>query len=206
MPEFRSDKGMIRGDVDVKSATNAPIACVKWLDNKSVHIISSCDSGMSTTNVTRRKKGQSDKINIKCPTVVKSYNENMDGVDKHDRLKVAYEVDRRSKTRFYLCIIFDMMDQLLVNANILYNSLDKVQKMSSREFRLHVVRALCEESKCRKRSTKVCDTQAQRKTGYRPTIWNRQRYPICQPTVTVEDVLYAKLKSLTEKQGLNVAM
>ena len=163
MPEFRSDKGMIRGDIDIKSATNATIACVKWLDNTSVHIISSFDSGMTTTNVTCRKKGQSDKINIKCPTVVKSYNENMGGVDKYDRLKVAYEVDRRSKTRFYLRIIFDMMDQLLVNANILYNSLDKVQKMSSREFRLHVVRALCEESKCRKRSTKVCDTQAHKK-------------------------------------------
>ena len=45
----------------------------------------------------------------------------MGGVDKHDRLKVAYEVDRRSKTRFYIRIAFDMMDQLLVNANILYN-------------------------------------------------------------------------------------
>ena len=42
----------------------------------------------------------------------------MGGVDRHDRLKVAYEVDRRSKPRFYLRIVFDMFDQLLVNANI----------------------------------------------------------------------------------------
>ena len=49
-----------------------------------------------------------------------------------------------------------MFDQLLVNATILYNSLH-VQKMPSREFRLNVIKALCEESKCRKRSTKVFD-------------------------------------------------
>ena len=111
---------------------------------------------MSFTNVKRRKKGQSNKVSIKCPTLIKTYNENMGGVDRHDRLKVAYEVDRRSKTRFYLPIVFDMFDQLLVNANILYNSLH-VQKMPSHEFRLNVINALCEEYKGRKRLTKVFD-------------------------------------------------
>ena len=80
----------------------------------------------------------------------------MGGVDRHNRLKVAYEVDRRSKTRFYLQILFDMFDQLLVNANILYNSLH-FQKMPSCEFRLNVIKALCVECKCRKRLTKVFD-------------------------------------------------
>ena len=49
-----------------------------------------------------------------------------------------------------------MFDQLLVNANILYNSLH-FQKMPSREFRLNVIKALREESKGRKRSTKIFD-------------------------------------------------
>ena len=80
----------------------------------------------------------------------------MAGVDKQECLKVVYEVDR-SKTRFYLRIAFDMMDQLLVNANILYNSIDGFQKMASREFRLEVAKALCEGSKNRKRSIKVMD-------------------------------------------------
>ena len=156
MPEFRNDKDMAKGDIEVKNATNAPIICVKWVDNKSVHLISSCDNGMSFMNVKRRRKGQSNKIAIKCPTLIKTYNENMGGVDRHDRLKVAYEVDRRSKTRFYLRIVFDMFNQLLVNANILYNSLH-FQKMPSREFQLNVIKALCEESKGRKLPTKVFD-------------------------------------------------
>ena len=108
--------------------------------------------GMSFTNVKRRKKGPSNKIAIKCPTLIKTY-ENMGGIDRHYRLKVAYEVDRRSKTRFYLRIVFNMFDQLLANANILYNSLH-FQKIP---FRLNVIKALCEESKGRKRSTKVFD-------------------------------------------------
>ena len=57
-----------------------------------------------------RLKGQANKIAIKCPTVVHSYNQKMGGLDKHDRFKVAYEVDKRSKSRFYLRIIFNMMD------------------------------------------------------------------------------------------------
>ena len=79
---------MARGDIEVKNETNASILCVKWVDNKSVHLISSYDNGMSFTNVKRRKKGQSNKIAIKCPTIIKTYNENMGGVDRHDRLKV----------------------------------------------------------------------------------------------------------------------
>ena len=46
-----------------------------------------------------------------------------------------------------------MFDELLVNANILYNSLH-FQKMPSREFPLDVIKAL---SKGRKRLTKVFD-------------------------------------------------
>ena len=30
MPEFKSDKDMSRGDMDIKSAKNVPIMCVKW--------------------------------------------------------------------------------------------------------------------------------------------------------------------------------
>ena len=120
---------------------HAPIICVMWVDNKSVHLISSYDNGMSFTNVKRREKGQSNKIAIKCPTIIKTYNENMGGVDRHGLLKVAHEVDRRSKTRFYLQIVFDMFDQRLVNSNILYNSLH-IQKMPSPEFRLNVIKAL----------------------------------------------------------------
>ena len=97
---------MARGDIEVKNATNAPIICVKWVDNKSAHLISSCDNGMSFTNVKRRKKGQSNKIAIKCPTLIKTYNENMGGIDRHDRLKVAYEVDRRNQNSILLANCF----------------------------------------------------------------------------------------------------
>ena len=49
MLEFRNDNLMSRGDIDVKSASNAPITSVKWVDNKGVHLLSSCDNGISTT-------------------------------------------------------------------------------------------------------------------------------------------------------------
>ena len=107
------------------------------VDNKCVHLLSSCNDGHATANVFRRVKGRAEKIAVQCSTVVQSYNKKMGGVDKHDRFKVAYEIDRRSQSRFYLRIVFDMFAQLLVNAAILYNSIDGVRRISNQEFRLH---------------------------------------------------------------------
>ena len=58
MPEFRNDKDMARGDIEVKNATNAPIICVKWVDNKSVHLISSCDDVFYECKTEREKVNQ----------------------------------------------------------------------------------------------------------------------------------------------------
>ena len=159
MPEFKSDKDMSRGDMDIKSAKNVPIMCIKWVDNKCVHLLSSCNDSHATANVLHRVKGRAEKIAVQCPTVVQSYNKNMGGVDKHDRFKVAYEIDRRSQSRFYLRIVFDMFDQLLVNAAILYNSIDGVRKISNQEFRLHICRALCKDAFPRKRAIKFSEKQ-----------------------------------------------
>ena len=44
----------------------------------------------------------------------------MNGVDIHDQLKTAYEIDRKSKFRYYLRIFFDLMDSCVVNAHVIY--------------------------------------------------------------------------------------
>ena len=63
---------MSRGDMDIKSAKNVSIMCVKWVDNKCVHLLSSCDDGHATANVLRRVKGRAQKIAVQFPTVVQS--------------------------------------------------------------------------------------------------------------------------------------
>ena len=47
-------------------------------------------------------KRSKDKVKVTCPTVIHEYNQLMGGADLSDQMKVTYEVDRRSKFRFYL--------------------------------------------------------------------------------------------------------
>ena len=61
--------------------------------------------------------------------------------------------------------------------------------MSSREFRLNVIKVLCEESKCRKRSTKVFDApnkkvrvnspHLEQVTSHLPLVWENSNHRRC---------------------------
>ena len=62
-------------------------------------------------------KGSASKITIKF------YNSKMGGVDLMDQLKSVYQLDRRLKVRFYLCLFFDLFDLALVNSFLVYKSL-----------------------------------------------------------------------------------
>ena len=67
------------------------------------------------------KKRICDKICFSCPTVVKLYNNDMDGVDLMDQRTAAYRLDRNSSIRFYLRIFFDLLDIVCVNSFLVYN-------------------------------------------------------------------------------------
>ena len=56
---------------------------VKWLDAKSLMMISTIDGGSpkNTVNVNRRQKGQKGKVDVKAPAMVQRYNKCMRGTD-----------------------------------------------------------------------------------------------------------------------------
>ena len=56
--------------------------------------------------------------------VIREYNTYMRVVDLCDQMKVSYEVDKRSKFRFYLGVFLDFLDISVVNSKIVY---DKIQ-------------------------------------------------------------------------------
>ena len=48
----------------------------------------------------------------------------MGGVDIMDKTTAAYRLHCKSKYRFYLRMVFDLIDAVLVNSNIVYTKLD----------------------------------------------------------------------------------
>ena len=114
MPKMMDDKHMKRGDCEFLFSGNT-MAC-KWMDNRSVLLLSSALEGMNDIlSFQRREKGS--KTNL-APSLkpVKLYNSNMGGVDLMDH--AAYRLERKSSVRFYL---FDLMDIACVNSYLIYN-------------------------------------------------------------------------------------
>ena len=100
MPNLKTDKQMKRGEHDWLACDT--ISATKWMDKQSVILLSNYHNPSVVQEINRRVKGSKEKMKVSCPTVIREYNMYMGGVDLCDQVKVSYEVDRRSKVRFYL--------------------------------------------------------------------------------------------------------
>ena len=84
MPQnLPEDKSMQRGDSAGVCANG--LSAVKWMDTRSVILLSNFHCPNAISNVTRREKRSSQIIRLSCPVVVSDYNSHMGGVDLTDR-------------------------------------------------------------------------------------------------------------------------
>ena len=69
----------------------------------------------------------------------------MGGVDLMDQKKVTYQFDRRSKYKYYLCLVHDIIDIAINNAGIVFNHLNKdSEQLDQKTYRRIVVCCLIE--------------------------------------------------------------
>ena len=67
------------------------------------------------------KNDQRQKSKYLAQTLSKCTKKGMDGVDLTDKKATAYHLDAKSTIRFYLRIMFDLMDVAYANSYIVYN-------------------------------------------------------------------------------------
>ena len=95
----------------------------KWMDNRSVLLLSSALEGMNDIlSVQRRGKSSKTKSLVPCPKVVKPDNSGMGGFDLMDQRTTAYHLDWKLFVRFYLYIFFYLMDIACINSYLIYNT------------------------------------------------------------------------------------
>lgn len=179
--QFISDKDLKnkgRGAYDTQiDGNNAIIGC-KWFDNKFVHLFSNYMGTEPTNEVQRWSTTSKSKIIVQRPAIVKEYNSFMGNVDLHDMLVELYRTDIRSK-RFYLRIIFHLVDMAVVNSWLLYRRHCSQLNIKKYEtlliFKLDLAHALIMsgENKVKKRgkpknSEKILPPQKKYKTSGRP--------------------------------------
>ena len=141
LPDFIADKQIKRSDIECYVHGKEGIATVQWMDNRSVHMITSADSCHLTTTVKRRQQGTSEKLSVVCSEIIKTYNYNLGGVDKSDQMIATRNWDRKVPGKLYLRIHFDYLEQAMVNAKIAYEA--NVQPgISAKDFRIALVTGL----------------------------------------------------------------
>ena len=70
-------------------------------------------------------KKSSLKEFVFCLVVVKQYNEYIGVMDIMNQKKVTYQFDHRSRIKYYLRVVFDIIDIAINNAAIVYNKIKK---------------------------------------------------------------------------------
>ena len=96
MAVMPNDSNMKRGDIEFQFSEN--IAVVKWFDNCAVTLVGTALEGCDQiSSVSRRAKGQSSKVTVPCPKMVKDYNSTMGVVDLLDQKTAVYLEQIRSQ-------------------------------------------------------------------------------------------------------------
>ena len=117
-----------------------PVA-LRWKHSKVVMLLTNCMDPSKLTSVERRQKGTSERLKVPCPTIIKEYNSQMNGVDIDDQLKTSYEIDGKSRFWYHLRIFFNLMDSVVVNTHSIYKK--KVNaKMSLHNFKIILAESL----------------------------------------------------------------
>ena len=138
-----------RGSMDHRVAeVNGVELCVtRWFDNSTVNVLSTLHGCDPINPVQRWSKKEKKYVQVTQPEVVRQYNLHMGGVDLMDMLLSLYRINVRSQ-KYYIKIIFHLIDLSLVNAWLLYRrhcsqlSVPKRDTMSLLLFRINVAQAL----------------------------------------------------------------
>ena len=102
-----------RGSTSFKTDANSGIMLLRWFDNRSVQLTSTCGT------VKRWEPNSKKHVQVPCPAIVKEYNAGMGGVDLVDMVISLYRSLMKCK-RWYLKVLVHCVDICKVNGWLLY--------------------------------------------------------------------------------------
>lgn len=130
-----------RGSCDYRIDEDNSVLLCEWFDNKVVTVASNT-FGVNPTHVVKRyDRKTKSHTHIPCPALIKSYNENMGGVDKCDMLLALYRNTMKSK-KWYKRVFFHLLDLSVTNSWLLYKAGKEECTMQLAQFKLDVARGL----------------------------------------------------------------
>ena len=108
-----------RGSSEVKVREDGKLAITMWLDNKPVLMMSTCHYDKNHDECERWSKKDKRYEKVRRPEVIKTYNQNMGGVDLTDRMLSVCPSRNRTK-KWTIRVMSHLFDLAVVNAWLQY--------------------------------------------------------------------------------------
>lgn len=121
LPSNKEMKKSERGSYQYKSSRAEEIVVCKWHDNSVVTVASNAAKVMPTNKIKRFSQKEKKHVKVNQPAIIKTYNENMGGVDRSDQNIGLYRTSIRGK-KWYFSLISHCLDMALHNAWQLYRA------------------------------------------------------------------------------------
>jgi hypothetical protein len=138
-----------RGSWDELVSTDGNLACIKWMDNRSVIMLSSLAGSKPSDSIQRWCRKLKNYVSVSRPAVIKEYNESMGGVDVCDQLISLYRIDMKTR-KWPVKVIFHFVNLTIVNSWLEYRK-QKVEEgekfMDLLDFSLHIAVSLLKGAK-----------------------------------------------------------
>ncbi|KAG5869859.1 hypothetical protein JTB14_005386 [Gonioctena quinquepunctata] len=141
-PEFKKDRHMKRGESEEFVRSDKKLCLTKWMDNKSVLMLSNASGVEPQSSVKRWDKIRRERVEVTCPKVVSIYNKKMGGVDLADQMIEYYRSFFKTK-KWSFKVILHLFDLAVVNSCMEYRN-----DFSTRPWRVFDV-GIEEASDCR---------------------------------------------------------
>ncbi|XP_055005274.1 piggyBac transposable element-derived protein 3-like [Boleophthalmus pectinirostris] len=119
LAEEKELKKQGRGSFDFRVSQEHNICAVRWYDNRSVTLLSTFDGPNPVDKVARWNKSTKSFTEVRRPSIVKTYNKFMGGIDLLDSFTAKYKFHMRSK-RWYMYIFWHTIIIAVVNAWLQY--------------------------------------------------------------------------------------
>ncbi|GFQ82561.1 piggyBac transposable element-derived protein 3 [Trichonephila clavata] len=116
---FPKDTCMERGSSVSRRREDRKACLVKWKDKKSVLLLSSAFCIKPEGSCKRWAKEQRQRVDVRQPAIVRSYNTYMEGVDMMDRLISYYRISTRTK-KLTIRVFAHFLNMATCNAWIMY--------------------------------------------------------------------------------------
>ena len=116
-PKDSLHKKCVAQQGEMKVRQKGPLVSTAWKDKKVITLFSTADCPLVRSNVEHRKR-DGTRTQVACPSVVKAYNDNMNGVDRADQLRTEYPTYRNSKKWWHYLFWF-LFDTAVANAFVL---------------------------------------------------------------------------------------